>query len=176
MTDLNYRPTISSPLDNPTLGGRTNRFLPTMNHQTLPLPAESTNTLPNMSSNSLSDPFNTPLDKTESTAPIVPPGFEQFDYDDGDRLTQTKEDALRQYLTGVPLFTVCAALCLAVFCVALDNTVRGNDEEREDKLLILCQIIATAIPSITEHFQSLEDAGWYGSAYLMTTCGKYSNS
>lgn len=45
------------------------------------------------------------------------------------------------------------ALCLAVFCQALDNT-----------------IIATAIPRITDEFNSLDDVGWYGSAYLLTTC------
>ena len=31
-------------------------------------------------------------------------------------------------------------------------------------------IIATAIPRITDHFQRLEDVGWYASAYLLTTC------
>ncbi|KAF9266282.1 MFS general substrate transporter [Marasmius fiardii PR-910] len=30
-------------------------------------------------------------------------------------------------------------------------------------------IIATAIPKITDHFHSLDDVGWYGSAYLLTT-------
>jgi MFS family permease len=30
-------------------------------------------------------------------------------------------------------------------------------------------IIATAIPKITNHFHSLEDVGWYGSAYMLTT-------
>jgi len=30
-------------------------------------------------------------------------------------------------------------------------------------------IIATAIPKITNEFQSLPDVGWYGSAYLLTT-------
>lgn len=45
------------------------------------------------------------------------------------------------------------ALCLAVFCQALDNT-----------------IIATAIPKITDDFNSLEDVGWYGSGYLLSTC------
>ena len=29
---------------------------------------------------------------------------------------------------------------------------------------------ATAIPTITDHFNSLNDVGWYGSAYLLTTC------
>jgi MFS family permease len=31
-------------------------------------------------------------------------------------------------------------------------------------------IIATAIPKITDQFRSLNDVGWYGSAYLLTTC------
>ncbi|RKK17464.1 Efflux pump roqT [Fusarium oxysporum] len=40
----------------------------------------------------------------------------------------------------------------AMFLVALDRT-----------------IIATAIPQITNDFQSLGDIGWYGSAYMLTT-------
>lgn len=31
-------------------------------------------------------------------------------------------------------------------------------------------IIATAIPYITDQFKSLDDVGWYGSAYLLTSC------
>jgi EmrB/QacA subfamily drug resistance transporter len=31
-------------------------------------------------------------------------------------------------------------------------------------------IIATAIPRITDDFHSLDDIGWYGSAYLLTIC------
>lgn len=30
--------------------------------------------------------------------------------------------------------------------------------------------MATAIPRITDQFDSLEDVGWYASAYLLTTC------
>ncbi|KAJ5337286.1 uncharacterized protein N7506_005308 [Penicillium brevicompactum] len=48
------------------------------------------------------------------------------------------------------------ALCLTVFLVALDQT-----------------IIATAIPTITSEFNSVEDIGWYGSAFLLTTCIVY---
>ncbi|KAJ5595555.1 uncharacterized protein N7459_001763 [Penicillium hispanicum] len=51
------------------------------------------------------------------------------------------------------LVLITIALCLCVFCVALDNT-----------------IIATATPKITDQFNSLDDVGWYGSAYLLTTC------
>lgn len=30
--------------------------------------------------------------------------------------------------------------------------------------------MATAIPRITAEFDSLDDMGWYGSAYMLTTC------
>ncbi|KAF7717919.1 MFS-type toxin efflux pump [Penicillium ucsense] len=58
-----------------------------------------------------------------------------------------------EYPTAWKLGLISIALCLCVFCVALDNT-----------------IIATAIPKITDEFNSLNDVGWYGSAYLLTTC------
>ncbi|KAJ5670686.1 uncharacterized protein N7477_006049 [Penicillium maclennaniae] len=59
----------------------------------------------------------------------------------------------KEYPSGLKLGLITIALCLCVFCVALDNT-----------------IIATAIPKITDEFNSLNDVGWYGSAYLLTTC------
>lgn len=57
------------------------------------------------------------------------------------------------YPNGFKLAIIVVGLCLSVFCMALDNT-----------------IIATAIPRITDEFNSLQDIGWYGSAYLLTTC------
>ncbi|KAK5003455.1 hypothetical protein LTR28_010165, partial [Elasticomyces elasticus] len=54
------------------------------------------------------------------------------------------------YPTGMKLGLITLALCLSVFLVALDNT-----------------IVATAIPRITDEFNSLADVGWYGSAYLL---------
>ncbi|EDN90933.1 hypothetical protein SS1G_00333 [Sclerotinia sclerotiorum 1980 UF-70] len=56
------------------------------------------------------------------------------------------------YPHGLKLVIILAALCIAVFLVALDQT-----------------IIATAIPKITDQFNSIQDIGWYGSAYLLTT-------
>ncbi|OJJ44953.1 hypothetical protein ASPZODRAFT_153281 [Penicilliopsis zonata CBS 506.65] len=53
------------------------------------------------------------------------------------------------------LFTVgviIAGLYLAVFLVALDQT-----------------IIGTAIPKITDQFKSIDDIGWWGSAYFLTS-------
>lgn len=57
-----------------------------------------------------------------------------------------------KYLTGFRLAILSIGLCLTTFVIALDNT-----------------IIATAIPKITSVFNSLEDVGWYGSSYLLTT-------
>ncbi|KAI9841230.1 MAG: MFS sugar transporter [Thelocarpon superellum] len=61
------------------------------------------------------------------------------------------EDESR-YPQGITLGLITLALCLSVFLVALDQT-----------------IIATAIPRITDQFKSLDDVGWYGSSYLLTT-------
>ncbi|KAI1268141.1 major facilitator superfamily domain-containing protein [Xylariaceae sp. FL1019] len=57
-----------------------------------------------------------------------------------------------QYPSGIRLGFVMLALCLAVFLTSLDNS-----------------IVSTAIPKITDEFNSLGDVGWYGSAYLLTT-------
>jgi len=59
-----------------------------------------------------------------------------------------KEDTDKEivYPTGLVLASIVLALCLAVFLVALDQT-----------------IIATAIPRITDRFQSVKDIGWYGA-------------
>ncbi|KAK0702544.1 major facilitator superfamily domain-containing protein [Apiosordaria backusii] len=65
--------------------------------------------------------------------------------------SKTREDG-EEYPTGVKLAAIVIALCLSVFVMALDNS-----------------IIATAIPKITDQFQSLPDVGWYASAYLLTT-------
>lgn len=51
-----------------------------------------------------------------------------------------------EYPSGVKLYLITLALCLGVFLMALDNS-----------------IIATAIPRITDEFNSLDDVGWYGS-------------
>ena len=67
--------------------------------------------------------------------------------------TTSSDEANLVYPTGIKLALITLALCLSVFLVALDNT-----------------IIATAIPKITDRFNSLGDIGWYGSSYLLTTC------
>ncbi|KAM0553369.1 hypothetical protein ACHAPJ_007383 [Fusarium lateritium] len=72
-----------------------------------------------------------------------------------------------EYPTGVKLALITLALCLAVFVMALGKYPILISE--------LCSyvtdnsIIATAIPRITDAFESLNDVGWYGSAYMLTT-------
>lgn len=55
------------------------------------------------------------------------------------------------YPTSFPLAMIVIALMLSVFLVALDLT-----------------IVATAIPRITDQFHSLDQVGWYGSAFFLT--------
>ncbi|ATY63398.1 Major facilitator superfamily general substrate transporter [Cordyceps militaris] len=60
---------------------------------------------------------------------------------------------LVQYPPVMKRILIMVALYLALFLVTLDQN-----------------IIATAIPRITDEFHSMNDIGWYGSAYLLTTC------
>ena len=65
---------------------------------------------------------------------------------------EEEEDDESRYPKALQLTLITIALCLAVFCMAIDNT-----------------IIATAIPRITDEFHAINDVGWYGSAYLLCT-------
>ncbi|KAJ4390722.1 hypothetical protein N0V93_004320 [Gnomoniopsis smithogilvyi] len=56
-----------------------------------------------------------------------------------------------RYPHGIRLAIIVASLAASVFLCALDET-----------------IITTAIPRITDEFNSINDIGWYGSAYFMT--------
>ncbi|KAK3350008.1 major facilitator superfamily domain-containing protein [Lasiosphaeria hispida] len=56
------------------------------------------------------------------------------------------------YPHGAKLILIISSLCLAVFLVALDQT-----------------IIAPALGAITGEFASVKDIGWYGAAYLLST-------
>ncbi|TGZ78952.1 MFS general substrate transporter [Ascodesmis nigricans] len=58
-----------------------------------------------------------------------------------------------QYPGPVALGLIMLALCLAVFLVALDQT-----------------ILATAVPKISDEFKALEDIAWWASAYMLTMC------
>lgn len=70
------------------------------------------------------------------------------------RMSRVAMDEDIVYPSGFKFGLIITAICLVVFLVALDQT-----------------IIATAIPKITDQFNSINDVGWYGSAYLLTTAG-----
>jgi hypothetical protein len=55
------------------------------------------------------------------------------------------------YPSGLKFIMIMLALCLAVFLQSLDNS-----------------IMSTAIPNITDQFQTVSDVGWYGSCKLHT--------
>lgn len=59
--------------------------------------------------------------------------------------------ATADYPKALKLTFIVVALILSIFLVALDMT-----------------IVATAIPRITDEFHSLNQVGWYGSAFFLT--------
>ncbi|KAL8830989.1 MAG: hypothetical protein Q9191_001117 [Dirinaria sp. TL-2023a] len=77
--------------------------------------------------------------------------IENKDSDTAENTVDEQNDDSK-YPGGTTLIILTFGLCMAMFVVALDNT-----------------IIATAIPHITTVFDSLNDVGWYGSSYLLTT-------
>ncbi|KAJ5320687.1 hypothetical protein N7508_000970 [Penicillium antarcticum] len=63
------------------------------------------------------------------------------------------DDEKQEYPPTLKLAPILIGLCFQSFCIALDNT-----------------ILSTAVPKITEQFNSISDLSWYASAYLVTTC------
>ena len=62
------------------------------------------------------------------------------------------DDAEKNYNPkSLKFWIILLSMYAAIFLVALDR-----------------MIIATAIPSITNEFHSIEDIGWYGSGYMLT--------
>ncbi|KAK4694725.1 hypothetical protein P7C71_g2904, partial [Lecanoromycetidae sp. Uapishka_2] len=59
--------------------------------------------------------------------------------------------ATADYPNALKLTFIVVALVLSIFLVSLDMT-----------------IVATAIPRITDEFHSLDQVGWYGSAFFLT--------
>ncbi|KAE8210453.1 hypothetical protein CF319_g4558 [Tilletia indica] len=57
-----------------------------------------------------------------------------------------------EYPTGLKFALILVACASFVFLVAIDQT-----------------IVSTAVPIITNRFNSFQDVGWYGSAYLLTS-------
>ncbi|OJJ42585.1 hypothetical protein ASPZODRAFT_104998 [Penicilliopsis zonata CBS 506.65] len=66
----------------------------------------------------------------------------------GDSQTDSHEN-----ISGLQLAAVLGSVTLVSFLMLLDTS-----------------IVATAIPRITSDFHSLDDVGWYGTAYLLANC------
>ncbi|KAK4888290.1 hypothetical protein LTR27_012785 [Elasticomyces elasticus] len=64
----------------------------------------------------------------------------------------TPEAVEEKWLSGVKLWLVMGPLILVFFLVLLDTT-----------------IVSTAIPDITNHFNSLADIGWYSASYQLAS-------
>ncbi|KAI1391258.1 uncharacterized protein F4822DRAFT_179775 [Hypoxylon trugodes] len=86
-------------------------------------------------------PNDAPLDKTEAQQDMPRPS----------QITPDEEKV--SYPEGIQLVMIMVSVFVSMFLVALDRL-----------------IISTAIPVIADEFHSLPDIGWYGSAYLLTTC------
>lgn len=68
---------------------------------------------------------------------------------------QSTENAEKPtYPSTAKTVLIMISLYISIFLVALDRTIMGP-----------------AIPAITNQFNSIDDIGWYGSAYMLTSCG-----
>ena len=96
----------------------------------------------------MSNPSPTDSRDEEQSAPSQDLSEKTVDEPDGRQSTPTETT---QYPQGLRLVAVVVALVTSLFFVALDRT-----------------IVATAIPRITDEFHSLDQVGWYGSAFFLT--------
>lgn len=64
---------------------------------------------------------------------------------------EEEDDGEQHHMSGAKLHVLIFGLGIAMFLMALDMS-----------------ILSTAIPIITEKFNSTEDIGWYMSSYLLT--------
>lgn len=59
----------------------------------------------------------------------------------------------QQYPTGAKFYFIVLSISLVLILCGLDQN-----------------IVATAVPSITDHFHTVADVGWYSAAYRLTSC------
>ncbi|KAK3111464.1 hypothetical protein LTR53_013269 [Teratosphaeriaceae sp. CCFEE 6253] len=70
-----------------------------------------------------------------------------------DEAISPSDDAAIQYPTGAKFFFIMLSLALILVLEGLDES-----------------IVATAVPSITDHFHTVADVGWYSAAYRLPLC------
>ncbi|KAJ9249768.1 hypothetical protein DTO207G8_6555 [Paecilomyces variotii] len=91
--------------------------------------------------------------KSKSTMPKSPDGPNTVSHARSVDIQRDVPSVDHTRLTGIKLYILFAAVLFSTFLMALNGS-----------------IVSTAIPQITSHFKSLDDIGWYGSAYLVSTC------
>jgi MFS family permease len=69
------------------------------------------------------------------------------------RTIESAPDPEPNYPTGSKFWFTIIALCVVLILGGLD-----------------ANIVATAVPSITNHFHTVADVGWYASAFRLSTC------
>ena len=101
-----------------------------------------------------------PTPREQSTAPSLHSSYsidKEHDAEKQDDTNMSRGEPLERVESSMfpgplKLIPIVLAVCLSIFLAALDMT-----------------IVATAIPKITDVFKSLDDVGWYGSAFFLTT-------
>ncbi|CAI6301863.1 unnamed protein product [Periconia digitata] len=73
--------------------------------------------------------------------------------DGGSSLPSDDSATVRQYPSAGKTWIIMSCLYIAMFLIALDKTILG-----------------TAMPRITDQFNSLSSIGWYASSYMLTLC------
>lgn len=87
-----------------------------------------------------------------ATPPALSPNQPIEDVPQGENKDEANKTLdIDEYPQGFRLVAILVALVVSIFVVALDRT-----------------IIATALPRITDEFHSLNQVGWYGSAFFLT--------
>lgn len=77
----------------------------------------------------------------------------EHEFQDEQPADENDNDDPDAYPSGIRLVCIVSSLCLTVFLFALDGT-----------------ILATALPNISDQFNSLDDIAWYSAAFFLTTC------
>ncbi|CAK7217353.1 hypothetical protein SCUCBS95973_003120 [Sporothrix curviconia] len=96
---------------------------------------------------------NTTDDTADNKETALDDTTSKDDKDVKDGTSQENEPPKQQYMTGIPFYVTFGSLMLAALLTALNAST-----------------IATAIPSITNSFHSIQDIGWYSSSYLIANC------
>lgn len=116
----------------------------------------------------LKEEKGTPLDSSSSSSHNIDKVVDPRISDEDTKQTQaTKQSEVDEngepvYITGLPFWLILIALCLAVFVLAIGN-IPFIVVDLVTNSYLDNTIIATAIPKITDRFNSLDDIAWYAS-------------